>query len=61
MALELSYEETVKLLASAGMAFSNSSKFDIIVSYFLKKGDYSIWKLDEQLIKYGYKSLLGIE
>ena len=61
MALELSYDEAVKLLASAGMAFSNSSKFDIIVSYFLKSGDYNIWKLDEQLIKYGYKSLLGIE
>jgi len=61
MALELSYEETVKLLASAGMAFSNSSKFDIIVSYFLKNGDYNIWKLDEQLYKYGYKTLLGTE
>ena len=61
MALKLSYEDSVALLATVGMAFSNSSKFDIIVSYFLKNKEYDIWKLDEQLIKYGYKSLLGIE
>lgn len=59
MALELSYDQTVELLSTAGMAFSNSSKFDIIVSYFIKTGNYDIWKLDEQLFKYGFKSLLG--
>lgn len=61
IALELTYDEAVTLLASAGMTFSYSSKFDIIVSYFLKHGIYDIWRLDEQLLKYGCKSLLGIE
>ena len=61
MALELSYDQTVQLLASAGMAFSDSSKFDIIVRYFIENGEYNIWKLDEQLIKYGYPPLLGAE
>lgn len=61
MAMKLSYEETINLLASCGMAFSASSKFDIIVSWFIKAGNYNIWELDQQLFKYGYKTLLGTE
>ncbi len=61
MALKLSYEEAAELLASCGMAFSDSSKFDIIVSWFIKSGNYNIWELDQQLFKYGYKTLLGAE
>ncbi len=57
MALKLTYKEACELLASAGMAFSDSSKFDIIVSYFLKNKDYDLYKLDEQLLKYGFQTL----
>ena len=57
MALSLSYKEACELLASAGMAFSDNSTFDIIVSYFLKNKDYDLYRLDEQLLKYGYQSL----
>lgn len=61
MALGLSYEDTAALLASAGMAFSNSSKFDIIAEYFLKNNNHDMWEFNEQLIKYGYKSIIGAE
>lgn len=59
MALKLTYEETVAFLASAGLALSGNNKFDIIVTYFIKTGNYDIWELDIQLARYGYKSLLG--
>lgn len=61
MALKLSYEEAVLLLASCGMAFSAASKFDVIVSWFIRTGNYDIWELDQQLFKYGCKTLLGAE
>lgn len=59
MALKLTYDETVEFLASAGLALSNSDTFDIIVTYFIKTGNYDIWQLDVQLVKYGCKALLG--
>ncbi len=51
MAMELSYDETVELLASVGMTFSNSSKFDILISYYIKKGYYDLMDIDEKLIQ----------
>ena len=59
MALELTYDETLEFLASAGMTLSNSSEYDIIVSYFIKSGNYDIWELDVQLYNHGFKTLLG--
>lgn len=61
MALELPYEDAISFFASAGIALSKSSAFDIIVDYYLKKGNYDIWDLDVQLVKNGYKSILGVE
>ncbi len=46
MAMELSYEETVDLLASAGLAFSGSSKSDIVIGYFFKKKNYDLLELE---------------
>lgn len=40
IALELSYPETVEFLKTAGMAFSESSIFDMTIEYFLYKKIY---------------------
>lgn len=60
-ALKLTYEEAVEFFNAAGIALSNGSKYDIIVTYFLKNRNYSVWEFNEQLLKYGYKKLIGAE
>lgn len=60
-ALELSYEEAVPFFNAAGIALSNSSNYDIIVTYFLKHRNYNIWEFNEQILKYGYSKLIGAE
>lgn len=58
VALELSLDETGDLLARAGYALSHSSKFDIIVEYFILKKNYNIFELNEVLFLYD-QPLLG--
>lgn len=52
IALELSLEETKSLLSTVGFALSKSSKFDIIIEYFLLKGEYDIFLINETLFKF---------
>ena len=52
IALELSFDETKVLLQKAGFAFSNSSKFDVVVSYFIRKKKYDIFEINEILFQY---------
>lgn len=42
MALHLNYEEARALLKSAGFAFSNSVKSDLIIRYFIQNNEYNI-------------------
>lgn len=44
IALELSLEETKDMLMKAGFALSHASKFDIIVEYFIQRGNYNIFE-----------------
>lgn len=53
IALELSLDETKDLLRSAGYALSRSSKFDIIVVYFIENQNYNIFDINEVLYEYG--------
>lgn len=53
IALELSLDETKDLLRSAGYALSRSSKFDIIIVYFLENRHYNMFDINEVLYEYG--------
>lgn len=57
MALELSLDETIDLLAKAGQAFSDCSKTDIIVKYFIENKDYDLYELNQTLNNYHLEPL----
>ena len=58
IALELDMPTMLDLLSRAEIAFSPSSKFDLIVSYFISNGNYDIFEINAALFKYG-QPILG--
>lgn len=51
-ALELDVDETKDFISKAGFALSHSSKFDVIVEYFLVNGNYNVFELNEVLFAF---------
>ena len=51
-ALELSLDETLDLIGRAGYTLSHSSKFDVIVEYFLVNKNYNVIELNEVLFAF---------
>ena len=51
-ALELDVDETKDFISRAGFALSHSSKFDVIVEYFLVNRNYNVFELNEVLFAF---------
>ena len=58
LALELSLEDTKDLIGRAGYALTNSSKFDLIIRFFIEQGKYNVVEINIALYEFD-QTLLG--
>lgn len=59
LALELPLAEMRDMLARAGFTLSHASKFDIIVEFFVERGNYNVFEINEALFAFD-QPLLGM-
>ena len=52
ISLELSFDEACDLMQKAGYAFSNSSKQDLIIRYFIEKEQFDIYAINLALFEF---------
>lgn len=60
IALELDMPAMMDLLSRAGIAFSPSSKFDLIISYCVANREYDIYKINAVLFEYDQPTLCDL-
>lgn len=58
ISLRLNMDEAKDLLSRAGFAFSECSKFDIIIEYFIENENYDIFEINETLFAFD-EQILG--
>lgn len=58
IALELDLEQTKDLIGRAGYALTNSSKFDVIIRFFIESGNYNMMDINTALFEFD-QNLLG--
>ncbi len=57
VALELNLDQTADFLQTAGYALSPSSRFDLIVEYFIREGRYNIFEINQALYDFNESQL----
>lgn len=58
LALELDLEQTRDLIGRAGYALTGSSKFDVIIMYFIREKNYDLFHINAALFEFD-QNLLG--
>ena len=58
LALELPLDQMQEMLVKAGFSLSHSNKFDIIIEFFVKRGNYNVYEINEALFAFD-QSLIG--
>ena len=59
LALGLNLDETKDLIGRAGFALTHSTKFDIIIEYFIEQENYNVFEINEVLFAFD-QVLLGV-